>query len=164
MAHLRTERGLFGLWRTDATACRNHGSSRCAPDPRVSGAPASRWRMGAGIGPGTHEHPVDGRIESRVDAIRMLERCEDLVARECGEVNRSIFDLRYGARNQFEPSPRSSGSRRMPSRRACGVPVSRSSGVSAGSETASSRPRTRTSDACEIRSQVPVREIGRAHV
>lgn len=52
--------------------------------------------IGAQARSGVPDHPLDDGVESQLDAIRMLERCEQSVARECGEVSRSIFQLRYG--------------------------------------------------------------------
>lgn len=58
---------------------------------------SSRWMIGPQARQENRDHPVEEGIESQLDAMRMLEWCGRLVARECGEMNQTIFQLRYGS-------------------------------------------------------------------
>lgn len=59
----------------------------------------SRWMIGAHNARILDDHPVDATIERRIDAARLLERCDQKLEKSRRPAHREIFQLRYG-RNQ----------------------------------------------------------------
>lgn len=55
----------------------------------------SRWMVGAQGSDFSHEPAIESREESRVDALRVLQRCDEVLAHSRGVDNQSIFHLRY---------------------------------------------------------------------
>jgi RNA polymerase sigma-70 factor (ECF subfamily) len=56
----------------------------------------SRWMVGPHDARALDERPVESTIERRVDAGRVLERCDEVLATSRREAHQEIFHLRYG--------------------------------------------------------------------
>jgi RNA polymerase sigma-70 factor (ECF subfamily) len=56
----------------------------------------SRWMVGPRDARVLEEHPVESTIERRVDAARVLDRCDRILARSRRPAHQEIFHLRYG--------------------------------------------------------------------
>lgn len=58
----------------------------------------SRWMVGPRDSQEIDERPVEATTERRIDASRVLEKCEDVLASTRRTAHQEIFHLRYGER------------------------------------------------------------------
>lgn len=56
----------------------------------------SRWMVGGKNARAFDEHPVESTIERRVDAVRLLDRCSEVLESSRRPAHQEIFRLRYG--------------------------------------------------------------------
>lgn len=61
----------------------------------------SRWMVGPRDAQELDERPIEATTERRIDALRVLERCDDVLASTRRPAHQEIFHLRYGERKSI---------------------------------------------------------------